>query len=94
MRRRAFVALIGGAAAWPLTALAQQSHRMRRVGVLMAFDENDPQTRGWLSNVARGLAELRWTDGRTVRIDVRWAGSSSSESQSPGNGKNNVKLIA
>ena len=63
MRRRDVVALVGGAAAWPLTALAQQSDRMRRVGVLMAFDENDPQTRGWLSNFTQGLAELGWTDG-------------------------------
>jgi putative tryptophan/tyrosine transport system substrate-binding protein len=76
MRRRDVVALVGGAAAWPLTALAQQSDRMRRVGVLMAFDENDPQTRGWLSNFTQGLAELGWTDGRTVRIDVRWAAGS------------------
>ena len=74
MRRRAFVALVGGAAAWPLAARTQQS--MRRVGVLMAFDENDPQTRGWLSNFTQGLAELGWTDGRTVRIDVRWAAGS------------------
>ena len=49
---------------------------MRRVGVLMAFDENDPQPRGWLSNFTQGLAELGWTDGRTVRIDIRWAAGS------------------
>jgi putative ABC transport system substrate-binding protein len=76
VRRRAFVALVGGAAAWPLTARAQQSDRMSRVGVLMAFDENDPQTRGWLSNFTQGLAELGWTNGPTVRIDVRWAAGS------------------
>ena len=46
---------------------------MRRIGVLMAFDENDSQTRGWLANFTQGLAELGWTDGRTVRLEVRWA---------------------
>jgi len=72
MRRRKFITLLGGAAAWPLAAGAQQADRMRRIGVLMAFDENDPKTKGWLSNFTQGLAELDWTDARTVRIDVRY----------------------
>jgi putative ABC transport system substrate-binding protein len=77
MRRRQFVTMLAGAAAaWPIAALAQQSDRMRRVGVLMAFDENDPQTRGWLSIFTQGLADLGWTDGRTVRLEVRWAAGS------------------
>jgi putative tryptophan/tyrosine transport system substrate-binding protein len=76
MRRRDFISVIAGATAWPLAARAQQGGRMRRVGVLMAFDENDPQTRGWFSNFTQGLAELGWTDGRSVRIDVRWAAGS------------------
>jgi putative ABC transport system substrate-binding protein len=76
MKRRAFVSLLGGAAAWPLAARAQQGERMRRIGVLMAFDENDPKTKGWLSNLTKGLAELGWTDGRTVRMEVRWAAGS------------------
>ena len=49
---------------------------MRRIGVLMAFDENDSQTRAWLANFTEGLAELGWTDGRTVRLEVRWAAGS------------------
>jgi putative ABC transport system substrate-binding protein len=49
---------------------------MRRIGVLMAFDENDPKAKGWLSNFTQGFAELGWTDGRTVRMDVRWAAGS------------------
>jgi putative tryptophan/tyrosine transport system substrate-binding protein len=76
VKRREFILLIAGATAWPLAARAQQSDHMRRVGVLMAFDENDPQTRGWLSNFTQRLAELGWTDGRTVQIDVRWAAGS------------------
>ena len=77
MRRREFITVVGGAAAsWPIAARAQQPERMRRIGVLMAFDENDPKAKGWLSNFTQGLAELGWTDGRTVRMDVRWAAGS------------------
>jgi putative tryptophan/tyrosine transport system substrate-binding protein len=74
MKRRDFITLVGGAAVgWPLAARAQQDGRMRRIGVLMGFDENDPEAKGWLSGFVRGLAELGWTDGRNVRMDVRWA---------------------
>jgi putative tryptophan/tyrosine transport system substrate-binding protein len=76
MRRREFITLLGGAAAWPLAARAQQPERMRRIGVLMAFDENDPKTKDWLSSFTQGLAELGWTDGRTARMEVRWAAGS------------------
>ena len=77
MRRRDFIkGIAGSTAAWPIAASAQQADRLRRISVLMAFDENDPQTRGWLSNFTRELAELGWTDGRTMRIDVRWAAGS------------------
>jgi putative ABC transport system substrate-binding protein len=53
---------------------AQQGDRMRRIGVLMPFNENDPQIRGWFSGLTLGLAELGWTDGGSMRWDVRWAG--------------------
>jgi putative tryptophan/tyrosine transport system substrate-binding protein len=77
VKRREFITLVGGGvAAWPLAARAQQVERMRRIGVLMAFDENDPKTKGWLSNLTQGLAELGWTDGRTARLEVRWAAGS------------------
>jgi len=74
MRRREFIAGLAGAAAWPLAVRAQQSERMRRLGVLIPFEEND-EAKGWLSGFTQGLVELGWTDGRDVRIDVRWAGS-------------------
>jgi putative ABC transport system substrate-binding protein len=74
MRRREFITLLGGAAAaWPLAARAQQPDRMRRIGVLLEFDENDPEGKAWLSGFTQGLAELGWTDGRNLRMDVRWA---------------------
>src|SRR6202158_17555 len=73
MRRREFITLMGGAAALPLAARAQQADRMRRIGVLMPFVENDPEGNALLSAFARGLADLGWTDGRNLRMDVRWA---------------------
>jgi putative ABC transport system substrate-binding protein len=75
MRRREFIIGLGGAAmAWPLAARAQQPDRTRRIGVLMAYDENDPVAKAWLSGFTQGLAELGWTDGRNLRMDLRWAG--------------------
>ena len=74
--RREFITLLGDAVAWPVAAGAQQADRMRRIGVLMAFDENDPKAKDWLSNFTQGLAELGWTEGRTVRMVVRWAAGS------------------
>jgi putative ABC transport system substrate-binding protein len=74
MRRREFIAGLGVVAAWPLTTRAQQDNRVRRVGVLMAFEENDPAPKARVSALTQALAELSWTDGRNVRMDVRWGG--------------------
>jgi putative tryptophan/tyrosine transport system substrate-binding protein len=74
LERRDFTTLLGGAAAaWPLAARAQQSERIPRVGVLMAFGENDPEAKTYFSGFTQGLAELGWTDGRNLRMDVRRA---------------------
>jgi putative tryptophan/tyrosine transport system substrate-binding protein len=73
MRRREFITLLGGtAAAWPLAARAQQVERMRRIGVLMPFAADDPEAKARLAAFYQGLQQLGWTDGRNVRIDVRW----------------------
>jgi putative ABC transport system substrate-binding protein len=74
IKRRQFIALLGGAAAWPLAARAQQGGRVRRIGVLMGSDENDPVGKTLLSAFTQALAGLGWTDGRNVRIDPRWPG--------------------
>jgi putative tryptophan/tyrosine transport system substrate-binding protein len=77
MRRRDFIAgFAGAAAAWPLAVRAQQPVRMRRIGVLMGVGENDPEGKAWLSGFTQALAELGWTDGRNLRMDVRWAADS------------------
>src|SRR6266852_821946 len=77
MKRREFITLLGGAAAWPFAARAQQpAERIRRIGVLMSVDENDPEAKAQLSGFTQGLAELGWVDGRNLRMDVRWAAGS------------------
>ena len=73
IRRRDLITLLGGAAAWPLTARAQQ-RTMRRIGVLLPGDENDPVWKTRLSAFTQALAGLGWTDGRNVRIDLRGGG--------------------
>jgi putative ABC transport system substrate-binding protein len=73
--RRGFIAALGGAAAWPLAARAQQGDRVRRIGVLMPEDEYDPVAKARLSAFTQALAGLAWTDGRNVRMDLRWAGA-------------------
>jgi len=74
MSRREFIALAGSAAAWPLAARAQQGVRMRRIGVLMAYDEADPLAKARITAFTQALAGLGWTDGRNLRMDVRWYG--------------------
>jgi putative ABC transport system substrate-binding protein len=74
MRRRAFISLLGGAAAaWPLVARAQQVERMRRVGVLMDLAADEPEAQAWITAFREGLQKLGWAEGRNIRIDTRWA---------------------
>jgi putative ABC transport system substrate-binding protein len=74
MKRRTFIARLGSAAAWPLAVRGQQGERVRRVGVLVGYEENDLKAKVWLSLFMQGLAELGWTDGRNLRMDIRWSG--------------------
>jgi putative ABC transport system substrate-binding protein len=74
MRRREFIAGLGGAAAWPVMASAQQGNRVRRIGYLTSLDENDPVAKTQVSAFTQALAGLGWTDGRNVRVDLRWTG--------------------
>jgi putative ABC transport system substrate-binding protein len=70
--RREFITFLGGAAAWPLAARAQQADRVRRIGVLLPGDGNDPVAKTNLSALTQALAGLGWADGSNVRIDLRW----------------------
>jgi len=74
VKRREFIALVGGAASWPLTTRAQQTGRVARVGALVNFESEDTQGRGRLSAFEQGLQQLGWTSGGNVRIDYRWGG--------------------
>jgi putative ABC transport system substrate-binding protein len=75
MKRRTFIAGLGSAAAWPLAARGQQGGRVRRIGVLMSGDETDPDGKIFVSAFIQALAGFGWTDGRNMRMDVRWGGS-------------------
>ena len=72
MLRRTFITLLGGAAVCPFAARAQQDGRVRRIGVLMPFDETDPVAKTIVPAFTQALADLGWTDGRNVRMDFRW----------------------
>jgi putative ABC transport system substrate-binding protein len=72
MKRREFITLLGGAAASPFAALAQQPERMPRIGVLAPYAENDPDAQSRNEALLQGLQELGWADGHNVRIDYRW----------------------
>jgi ABC-type uncharacterized transport system substrate-binding protein len=77
MKRREFITLLAAPATWPLAAYAQQQERMRRIGVLMGFAENDEVWQSYLASFKRALQELGWTEGRNLRIYYRWAGESA-----------------
>jgi putative ABC transport system substrate-binding protein len=73
LRRREFITLLGGSAAWPLVAHAQQRERMRRIGVLLPATADDPQRQVWFGAFLQGLAQSDWIIDRNVQIDTRWA---------------------
>jgi putative tryptophan/tyrosine transport system substrate-binding protein len=87
--RREFISLLGGAASWPLAARAQQSERIRRIGVLMGLAEHDPDTRARLAGFRQGLERHGWSEGRNVSIDYRFAPAGA---QAPGLAKELVAL--
>ena len=75
MQRRMFITLLSGAAiAWPLAARAQQPERMRRIGVLMALDPDDPEGQSEVKGLKQGLQELGWIEGRNLQMEYSWPG--------------------
>jgi ABC-type uncharacterized transport system substrate-binding protein len=79
MKRRQFITLVGGAAAWPLAARAQQGERVRRVGVLQGLAADDPLAQANNAALLQELQQLGWTDGRNVRIDFRWGAGDAAD---------------
>jgi putative ABC transport system substrate-binding protein len=78
VNRRSLITLLGGAAAWPLAARGQQAEHMRRIGVLMGIADN-PRGQSYAAAFLEGLRELGWTDGRNIRVDIRWSAAGSAE---------------
>ena len=81
MQRREFISLVGGAAAWPLTARAQQGGRMGRIGVLVSRAEDDPEGQALVAAFVQTLQSLGWTTGRDVQIDIRWGAADAASSR-------------
>jgi len=69
MIRREFITLLGGAVAWPLAARAQPGEHMRRIGVLIALAEDDPEAKAWVAGFLQGLAKRGWSKDRNLHID-------------------------
>jgi putative tryptophan/tyrosine transport system substrate-binding protein len=81
VKRRTFIAGLGGAAAWPVVARAQQPERMPRIGVLLPQAESDPEAQARVAAFRQALQGLGWTAGRNVQMDVRWAGDNADRNQ-------------
>src|SRR5437762_2046969 len=81
MRRREFITILGGAAAWPVRAHAQQLERKRRIGVLMAHAKNDAEFHDYMSAFREGLQKLGWTEGRNIQIESRWGALDDAEAR-------------
>ena len=80
-RRKFLATLLGGAAAWPVAARAQQGERMRRIGVLAGQAANDSNGQARLAAFLQGLQELGWSVGRDVEIDIRWTGDNADDTR-------------
>jgi ABC-type uncharacterized transport system substrate-binding protein len=81
VRRREFITLLGGAAAWPLAARAQQPERMRRIGVLMGYSESDSEAQAGIAAFREALENLGWAQDRNIRFDTRWATPEDAEAR-------------
>jgi putative ABC transport system substrate-binding protein len=81
VKRREFMTVLGGAAAWPLAAHAQRSDQMRRIGALMGYAESDPEGQARLAAFVQALGDIGWAEGRNIRIDRRWATPGDTESR-------------
>src|SRR5689334_22014322 len=79
MRRREFIALLGSTAAWSVAARAQPADRLRRIGVLIGLAADDPQGKAIIAAFLQGLQQFGWSDGRNVKIDIRWGAGNADD---------------
>jgi putative ABC transport system substrate-binding protein len=79
MKRREFIALLGGAVAWSRGAFAQQLNPVRQIGVLFAIPRSGPEEEAWVTALEQELQRLGWVEGRNVRIEYRWADGTLTE---------------
>ena len=73
LKRREFISFLGGAATWPMAVRAQQTERVRRIGVLMEYAESDSDAQARVAAFRDGLQKIGWAEGRNIKIDTRWA---------------------
>lgn len=84
MKRRQFIALIGTGAAWPLAARAQQPFRLRQIGLMIGYEESNPQAKSWVAAFRESLARLGWNEGQNVKFENRWVGADANRIQQAG----------
>jgi putative ABC transport system substrate-binding protein len=89
MRRREFITLLGGAAAWTIAAHAEQAERMRHIGVLMALPKDDPASKPRIAAFLQGLQQLNWTIDHNLKIDIRWGAADAARAR-----KDAAELVA
>src|SRR5580704_3352957 len=84
MKRRQFIAFVGVGAAWPLTVRAQQPYRQRQIGLIIGYEESNPQAKSWVAAFRDSLAKLGWTEGQNVKFEDRWVGADPNRIQQAG----------
>jgi hypothetical protein len=93
MRRRKFITLIGGAAAWPLAVAAKQPDSLRHIGLLMGWSVSNSEFRGFAATFVGELARLGWIDGRNARIEERWTDADSKRASAFANGTHRIARL-
>src|ERR1700749_1249371 len=84
MKRRQFIALLGPGAAWPLAVRAQEPSRGRQIGLMIGYEESNPQAKSWVAAFRESLVKLGWNEGQNIKFEVRWVGTDADRIQQAG----------